>query len=523
MSLAKGLLLTVAVIFGTSLNAGTVVLDQGDLVQTPWPGILAAPNLTLPAADPGQPAVQGKLGLEGGELLSSLVARGQSQGFEGILYENRDRDHSPLPETLFSNLTFLRYDPVLRQRGADYGVALSILINRPLIGNSSTAFTSSYRGRSQSRLAMTANNGANAAFLQFASNSLYIYPEHRDHDAHDMYPANWLYTLNSQGSSGSDRDFVKAMLMTLAAFDKETRAFLEQNNLLVQTLQLIMRRNLTGVDSQADFMSAKAHPSAFDKERLRPARMISQAASLNRDEVPPVVQLNVVEEDFGQNAGLAGLTERLFTTPAAIARIWRGPQWSREFTVSAEQTKDPNGRELKFFWTVLRGDGQRISIEPLDETGQRARIRLLWHDAYPAPPLTEVAGALRLTSRVEIGVFAYNGAMVSAPSFISVSFPAHQERVYGKTNSGEVRLLSVDYNAVDRKAPYDPVLFWSADWTDRFDYDAEGALTGWTRETPNKTLRFRADGHLEDGRAVIYKPADWKGRPPDLQFHIVAE
>ena len=30
-------------------QAGSVVLDQTDIQQTPWPGIFAAPNLQLPA------------------------------------------------------------------------------------------------------------------------------------------------------------------------------------------------------------------------------------------------------------------------------------------------------------------------------------------------------------------------------------------------------------------------------------------------------------------------------------------
>ncbi|MEX0340636.1 MAG: hypothetical protein AB3N11_16545 [Arenibacterium sp.] len=513
----------VAVLFSflavTTAHAGSIVLDSTDIKSTPWPGILVAPDLQLPKANPREPAVTNS-NLDGASLLQSLVARGQSQGFEGILYENRDRDHSTIPQKLFPNLTFLRYDPVMRQRSADYGVALRILINRPLIGNSSTAYTAGYRARSQSRLAMTATNGANAAFLQFAANSLYIYPEHRDHDAQDMYPANWLYTLNSQGSSGSDRQFIQAMLMTLAAFPVETRAFLEQNNLLVQTLQLIMRRNLKGVASQADFMSAKAHPTAFDQERLQIGRMVSQAASLDRAGVPPMVHLKMVEEDFTTRAGLAGLNERLFTTPAAIARLWRGPQWEREFVVNTEETVDPNGRPLKFFWTILRGDGQKISIEPLDENGTSARIRMKWHDLYPAPGSGEES---RQTSRVDIGVFAYNGAMLSAPSFISVAFPAHQIRRYGKLDNGSVRLLSVDYNARERKSAYDPVTFWSARWSDNFSYDDAGTLTGWTREMPNKSLEFQRDGRLADGREVVYEPADWTNRAPDLLFRIVED
>ncbi|MEX0280704.1 MAG: hypothetical protein AB3N13_05880 [Arenibacterium sp.] len=507
--------------FGSS-QAGTVLLDQSDLEKTRWPGIMAASNLKPPAANPREPAVKSAKG-DAATLLNSLVARGQSQGFGGILYENRDRGHSSFNQDQYPNLTFVRYGPVLRRANVDYGVALSILINRPLIGNSSTALTSGYQARSLTRLAMTVTNGASAAFLQFASNSLYIYPEHHDHDALDMYPANWLYTLNSQGSSGSDRRFVQAMLMTLAAFPKQTRAFLEQHSLLVPTLQMIMRRNLSGVNSQADYMSAKAHPMAFDNERLRMGRMVSQAASLNRADVAPLVHLDMLEEDFSDQGGLAGRNEQFFTTPGAIARIWRGLQWEREFVVSAEKTTDPNGRELKFFWTTLQGDGQKITIEPLNETGSRARITMRWHDLYTVPPLASDGGKPRQTSRVDIGVFAYNGAMLSAPSFVSVAFPTHQKRQYGTLPDGSVQLLSIDYNAKKREARYDPITFWSAAWTDSFDYDDAGALEGWTRKTSKATYAFQGDGRLADGRKVVYEPLEIVNRAPDLQFRILDE
>lgn len=510
-----------ALIFPGLSQADVVLLDQGDLVQTRWPGIFAAPNLDVPPPDTSRPAVRPDYNRDGASILRSLIARGQAQGFGGILYENRDRDHSRIPADLFPNLTRLRYGPVLSSNNLDYGAALRVVINRPLIGNSSTALTSGYRARSQSRLTMTAGNGPLVAFLQFASNSLYIYPEHHDHDAIDKYPANWLYTLNSQGSSGSDREFIIALLMTLAAFPPETRAFLEQNNLLVQTLQLILRRNLLGVESESDFMSAKAHPSAFEKDRLRPGRMVSQAAALDIANIPPVVSLRMEEEDFSETGGLGNLNERLFDTPASIARLWRGLQWEREFIVDARQTRDPNDRELKFFWRILRGDPQKITIEPLDDTGSRARIRVMWHDAYPAPPISRAGEPVRQTSRIEIGVFAYNGVMISAPSFVNVHFPTHQSRSYGKLPDGSVRLLSVDYNARSRSAFYDPALYWSANWVDHFDYDGEGFLTGWTRKHGDQTLSFEPDGRLSDGREVIYAPAETKNTAPDLLFRIV--
>ena len=68
--------------------------------------------------------------------------RGVSQGFDGILYDNRDRDHSTLPSDRYPNLSFLKYDAELTRQGLDYGLAGRILIPALVFGNSSTAMTS---------------------------------------------------------------------------------------------------------------------------------------------------------------------------------------------------------------------------------------------------------------------------------------------------------------------------------------------------------------------------------------------
>ena len=308
--------------------------------------------------------------------------------------------------------------------------------------------------------------------------------------------------------------------MTLAAFPRDTRLLLEQKGLIAPTLQMILRRNLAGVDTPGDYMSATAHPSVFDGTALRTERMIVQATRLSPNDVPPLVQLSMVEEDFGPFAGLTGQDERLFTTPSAIARLWRGRQWSREFVVSAEGTVDPNGRELTFYWTVLRGNPQKVTIEPLDETGSRARVRLLWHDAYPAPPLIPGVERPRMTSRVDIAVFASNGVNLSAPGFISVNFPTHQLRRYGPGPDGTIRLVSTDYDAVTRQQSYDPTLYWSAPWTDTYRYDDSGHLVGWTRQTVDGELDFDADGHLSDGRTISYPPPERINKQWVLRFEI---
>jgi hypothetical protein len=39
----------------------------------------------------------------------------------------------------------------------------------------------------------------------------------------------------------------------------------------------------------------------------------------------------------------------------------------------------------------------------------------------------------------------------------------------------------VDYDAINRWTYFDPVLHWSAPWTDVAIRDGAGAVTGWTR------------------------------------------
>ena len=120
----------------------------------------------------------------------------------------------------------------------------------------------------------------------------------------------------------------------------------------------------------------------------------------------------MVEEDLGAE-GVdyfgEGLSEQLFDTPAAIARIWRSRACTRAMTVSAEETADPNGRPLSFEWRLLQGDPARVRITPAED-GRTARIEIDWHEPFPISKDNPIRSA-----RVDIGVFANNGVHDSAP------------------------------------------------------------------------------------------------------------
>ncbi len=458
-----------------------VTLGPDDLFLNPLTGRLTLAAAALPPPATALPSLAADDESPAARYLRHIVVTGQAAGLAGVVYDNRDRGHSLLPPALFPALTRTAYAPDLRKQGADFGPAGAFRLPAITFGNSSTAITSGPAPRSLPRLLMTSAGTPWQAWADYSSNALYVYPCHRDHDAWDMYPAAWPYLLVSQGSSGSDQPFLRAVAMILAAFPSDTRARLQAEGLVAPTVQMVFRRAQAGVTGPADYMSGAANPSVFARSAIDLQAMVALANSLVPQAIPPLVRLTVESEDFQPRAGLLGGPETLFDTPSAIARLWRGPAYEHQMVVTTAGTADPNGRPLTFHWVLLRGDPDRVRIAPLDATGSRARISLTWQDPRPAPAGPTVQGPGPMSARIDIGVFADNGASLSAPAFVSVSLPAQQIRRYAPGPDGAMRLAEVDYDANGRSAPYDPLLWWSAPWRDLFHYDAAGRLAGWTR------------------------------------------
>ncbi|MEL7026914.1 MAG: hypothetical protein AAGO57_06765 [Pseudomonadota bacterium] len=451
-------------------------------------GVFAVSGLELPDLSGAPLLLPGRTD-PAANVLRHALTKGNSNGFKGVAYDNRDGDHSRLSPKSYPALARLKYgDGVDR---SNIGLGGRFRFPAVVIGNSSTAITGGPRRRSLPRLAMTQSNLARQSYALYINNHLYLYPEHRDHDAIDLYPANWPFMVISQGSSGSDKAFLHTFAMTIAALPEDTMQFLRSNGLVAPTLQMILRRNLLGVDRDAEYYGAEAHPTVFDPADLRPERMIGQAAALTPEAVSPMVRLSVTTNDFQNKAGLFEQSEVLFETPAALAYLWRGFEGRKRLTVSAGGTRDPLGRGVRFRWVLLRGDKSKVQIEPSDDTTS-AEIVVDWHDSFTVPG---PEGPMK-TSRVDIGVFTNSGPQPSAPSMISISFPTHQKRTYEDGHDGEPVLLTVDYDAVARQAAYDPALYWTADWTDSAVRDDQGSIVAWDRYDGASTHRIPADGTM---------------------------
>lgn len=445
------------------------------------------PRFAFAATPPG-PVLPAKPKLAALDILREHAKRGRAAGNWGDLYDNRDRGHSGLDLARFPQLAATAYDAAARAADADYGLQDRFLFHRPTFGNSSTAVTDGALWRSLPRLAMTEGDGMGPLRLwqNASSNALYVYPAHRDYGAAagdgvgDLFPANTPYLLVSAGSSGSDQPFLEAVALVLAAFRPDTKAKLAAEDLIVPTVQMVVHRSLRPVTSRGLYMSAAAWAAAIPPWDINAARMVSLASSIRADAIPPQVRLAIEAEELGTE-GVdffgEGLSEQLFDTPAAIARIWRSKAARRSLVVSVAETRDPNGRALAFEWRLLQGDPARVTIEPLDKAGSRARITLDWTGPFAISKENPIRSA-----RVDIGVFANNGVHDSAPAILSWYMPPSEIREIETGPDGAPRTARIDHADPAAAATYaDPMLVPRADWSDRFTYGEDGAPTGWVR------------------------------------------
>ncbi len=343
------------------------------------------------------------------DRLNRWYRDGTAAGLVGVLYDNRDRGHSRLRQKAYPQLGFVSYAEAARTHNVDYAFNDRIFFSAPTVGNASIGINGMH---SVARLAMEQQRAGALLYLQYVSDHLYVYPAVRDYAPYprDKFPANTPYLIASQGKSGSDRPFLKAVLATIAAFRPAVREALVERRLLMPTVQMILRRSLKHVTGRADYLGPGAHPPVFDGDDLDPAAMVERAHALTLDAVPPRVDLAVVSE--------SGPARTLFTTPSAIARRMTEAGGTARFVVSAAGTDLPDGGDATVHWRVLEGDPDRIRIVPRNERGTVAALEVDWHPrrASRANPKVE-------TDRADIGVFVEVDGAISAPAFVSVHFP----------------------------------------------------------------------------------------------------
>lgn len=448
-----------------------------------------------------------------GDLLRQWAKEGSAAGNHGDVYDNHDMDHSNMSYASFPQLTRVEFDESFKKRGLHHGLQHQLLYNAVTIGNSSTALVNGPFWRCQGRNALTLSSAGGRLYLQYRSNHLYFYPEHRDYDpghngaggkGHgDVLPANHPYILLSQGSSGSDRVFMDAVAATLAAFQPETKRRLAEKGLLMPGVQMIFRMSNRQVQKPADYLTGAAHPPVFDGKEVDVEKMVRLAHAIGTNALPPLAQLKVEEEtlgEVGRDYFDAGPRERLLDTPCAVARVVKSLSYTRRMVLDAGPSLDPQGKPLAYHWVVLRGDSERIRIRPLDAAQRRVVVEVDYHPRRPIAPGSDME-----SSRVDLGLFVHNGHHYSPPAFVSLLYLDHEKREYDEQR----RIRAVDYAAAATKDNYvDPAIDCRRDWRDEFQYDVAGRLLGWTRRRGEQREEFTADGRLITKRDAEGRPAE---------------
>jgi len=396
-------------------------------------------------SEPSQPVMRGTSALA--RLLNDWYQAGTAAGNTGDFYDNRDSNHSRIDLKRYPQVQEITYTEEQRRIKADYGIQRTIHPH-VVIGNSSISASVWSVGSMPRVLYGTPRKGLTYLHTQYRSNNLYIFPEHRDHDpgnggfpGHgDLYMANSPYLLISQGSSGSDRKFLHACFQTLAAFHPDIKQQLRRTGTLVPTLQAVLRKCTKQVVTASDYLTGAAHPTVFEGGSLNIGKMIEMAHAMERDTIPPLVALHVVEEDRFEHENTFLDTQRSEAhadTSASIARIFRRSADSMHIMVSAEHSQDILGRDLEYHWVVLRGDPQAITIkERLD--GAMAEITVPYPARRPITPNSFLA-----SNRIDIGVFVSVDGNYSAPAFVTFFGLDNERRIYDSFG----RLYSIAYDA----------------------------------------------------------------------------
>ncbi|NMC69024.1 MAG: hypothetical protein GYA57_03030 [Myxococcales bacterium] len=343
-----------------------------------------------------------------------LVAAGTAAGWDGVVYENMDGLHANLDTSGYPGVTRIENSDALSGRNPgsrpqDLDTATVLLGNASVAQTSPCCFSVPRRSLSLSSISD-----------RFRENKLWWYPEHRDHGYEDYY---WFSTVTvgiSQGSSGSEIDELRSLMLALGALPPEARAALQEAGQVWSALQYVSRR--TRMAGDAAYLTTQAHPNALaDGGNL--VAMMQMARAFAADRLPPAARLEVLDEDFATG-------ERRLTTPESVARVWTDTTATEHrLRVSASPSVDLTGRPLTYHWFVLRAVDW-IDVVPEDADGSVVALTIRRH---PEETL-ELNGQPRRTSLGVVALFVHNGLYFSPPAFVT-SFTADPYRLAPNENN----------------------------------------------------------------------------------------
>lgn len=337
---------------------------------------------------------------------------GDSAGFEGVSYLDADDGHANVDTSGMTGIDAR----VLAQPQSTIpdGVEMGVM-------NESTAWVLT-DGRCSLIRCYPYNRRA-YAITHYQGNVIFMFPEHRDVGIRDFYQWQAPFYVMSQGSSGSEKDEVVKALQVLGVMTGEARTAAKDAAVVGPLLSFLLWR--TRVDSVTAYMNPDAHPSAMTNADNGDA-ILSYAAAVRADELPPVGELEVTDSTLPSEWGMVTSLDTDYAvgiTPAETPAD--APAGAFSVSVDLGASFDANDRALMFFPVVLRGtaDVQRTGDGQYTISGD-----------FPVDEEIETGGQTRTVSRVTVAFFPHNGIWLGTPAMISVGGRASEDAAPDSNN-----------------------------------------------------------------------------------------
>ena len=327
------------------------------------------------------------------------MVAGSSGGNVGDLYMNRDNVHSTLRRNEFPGLTRVTLD----SEGTNRMMHMSfpnIVFPYPAFGNASLAMTHGPYWRSLSRALLTTESARLGLMAKlYLSNQTWVFPSNADTAPvgtnGDVFASIAPYWMTTAGRSWSDLPYLRAALEASRSLDRQVKAAVVARGLLAPTVQTLIRKSLRGVRSEADYTSARAHPTALPPGGVETNRLVAAARALTADGVPPLAAISVRPAPLATPSLHPELT---YGTAFAWAFVLRADETVRTFDITA------NGAE-EYAFVQTHGKGVAVKIERTAPNAARIVI-----DRRGLSP----------TNRVDVAVFGRNAKTGwGAPSYVS--------------------------------------------------------------------------------------------------------
>lgn len=438
-----------------------------------------------PAFEASRPASREK------SLLAAWISEGTAAGNGGDVYFNRDHGHSAMEFSDYPLMSSVKMCDGAVASGAAFGHPNTLFSGHAVFGNVSLGRLDSPYWRSVGRASMTDPGMARRMDVIYRNNQFWVFPSVKDHDPAvqgDVFPGSAPFQLITEGMSWSDLPYLRAASAASAAFRPQTKAEIMRLNLMGPTMQWLFRRTRPGVESEADYFTAKAHPTVFAPKDLDAEALVKKAHSLKPDRIPPMVALSIVNSRvFPIKYPAPGtdypdmMPELLYNTPSAISFTLRSPDGVRTFLLQARAVHD-RAKDARFKWAVVHGDPALVRIaEPLgseDGSVERGFAQI-------------VVDRRTLTNRIDVACFAQTpGTEYGAPAIVSFCPISQEKRSYREDG----RIESIDYTNGEQ-VYCDPLIALPRRWKDVYSYSGKGRPLGFSRIVDGREVAaFTAEG-----------------------------